>query len=62
MKRILVAMGDIPPPQSEGLDLLRTEMEVEVATHLLTEDELVARIKDFNGVWLGAPKLTRLVF
>jgi len=61
MKRILVAMGDIPPPQSEGLDLLRTEMEVEVATHLLTEDELVARIKDFNVVWLGAPKLTRRV-
>jgi len=54
MKRILVAMGDIPPPQSEGLDLLRTEMEVEVATHLLTEDEL-------NVVWLGAPKLTRRV-
>jgi len=40
---------------------LRTEMEVEVATHLLTEDELVARIKDFNVVWLGAPKLTRRV-
>ncbi|MDA4136646.1 MAG: hypothetical protein OK449_06595 [Thaumarchaeota archaeon] len=61
MKRILVAMGDIPPPQQEGLDLLRTEMEVDVATHLLTEDELVQRVKGVNVVWLGAPKLTRRV-
>src|SRR5271154_1285919 len=61
MKRILVAMGDIPPPQQEGLDLLRTEMEVDLATHLLTEDELVQRVKGVNVVWLGAPKLTRRV-
>jgi phosphoglycerate dehydrogenase-like enzyme len=61
MKRILVAMGDIPPPHQEGIDLLRTELEVEVATHLLTEDELVQRIGKFNIVWLGAPKLTRRV-
>ena len=61
MKRILVAMGDIPPPQREGLDLLRTEMEVDLATHLLTEDELVQRVKGVNVVWLGAPKLTRRV-
>jgi len=61
MKRILVAMGDIPPPHTDGLDLLRTEMEVEVATHLLTEDELVGRIKGFNAVLLGAPRLTRRV-
>jgi D-3-phosphoglycerate dehydrogenase / 2-oxoglutarate reductase len=61
MKRILVAMGDIPPPQQEGLDLLRTEMEVDLATHLLTEDELVQRVKGVSVVWLGAPKLTRRV-
>jgi len=61
MKRILVAMGDIPPPHQDGLDLLRVEMEVEVATHLLTEDELVERIKGFNAILLGAPRLTRRV-
>ncbi len=61
MKRILVAMGDIPPPHPDGLDILRTEMEVEVATHLLTEDELVERIKGFNAIILGAPRLTRRV-
>jgi len=61
MKRILVAMGDIPPPHSEGLDILRAEMEVEVATHLLSEDELVERIKGFNAILLGAPRLTRRV-
>jgi D-3-phosphoglycerate dehydrogenase len=61
MKRILAAMGDIPPPHADGLDLLRTEMEVEVATHLLSEDELVDRINEFNVVLLGAPKLTRRV-
>ena len=61
MKRILAAMGDIPPPHNDGLDLLRTEMEVVVATHLLTEDELVEIIKEFNVVLLGAPKLTRRV-
>jgi D-3-phosphoglycerate dehydrogenase len=61
MKRILVAMGDIPPPHQDGLDLLRTEMEVEVATHLLTEDELVERVKGFNAIILGAPRLTRRV-
>ena len=36
-------------------------MEVEVATHLLTEDELVERIKGFNAILLGAPRLTRRV-
>jgi phosphoglycerate dehydrogenase-like enzyme len=61
LKRILVAMGDIPPPHKDGLDLLRSELEVDVATHLLTEDELVTRIKGFNAVLLGAPRLTRRV-
>lgn len=61
MKKILVAMGDIPPPHGDGLDILRREMEVDVATHLLTEDELVTRTKGVNVVWLGAPKLTRRV-
>ncbi|MDA4114426.1 MAG: NAD(P)-binding domain-containing protein [Thaumarchaeota archaeon] len=61
MKRILVAMGDIPPPHSDGLDILRTEMQVDVATHLLTEDELVQRIGSYNAVLLGAPRLTRRV-
>ncbi|MGA2665168.1 MAG: NAD(P)-dependent oxidoreductase [Nitrososphaerales archaeon] len=60
-KRILVAMGDIPPPHPDGLDILRTELEVEVATHLLTEDELVERIRGFDAVVLGAPRLTRRV-
>lgn len=61
MKRILVAMGDIPPPSHEGLEVLRTETEVDVATHLLSEDELVERVKGVNAIWLGAPKLTRRV-
>jgi D-3-phosphoglycerate dehydrogenase len=60
-KRVLAAMGDIPPPHHAGLDLLRTEMEVDVATHLLTEDELVEKLKDYNVIILGAPKLTRRV-
>lgn len=61
-KKILVAMGDIPPPAREGLEVLRTEMEVDVATHLLTEDELVERVKaGVNVIWLGAPKITRRV-
>jgi phosphoglycerate dehydrogenase-like enzyme len=61
MKRILVAMGDIPPTHPDGLDILRREAVVEVATHLLSEDELVDRIKGFNAIILGAPRLTRRV-
>ncbi len=61
MKKVLIAMGDIPTMHADGIELLRKETEVEIATHLLTEDELVERITDFNAIVLGAPRLTRRV-
>ncbi len=54
-------MGDIPPIHPDGIALLRKEVDVEVVTHLMSEDELADRISDFNAIVLGAPRLTRRV-
>ncbi len=60
-KRFLVAMGDIPPIHPDAIEVLRRTGEVDVPRHLLSEDELVERIKGVTAIFLGAPKLTRRV-